>query len=157
MGGTLSPRIILVLPVRARSLGLALKAGRVVCHPSRTSDNRGIRFDQTPARQFQGNFMSPRSSINVSLKINGRDHDVTSPGCDTLLDILRDKLGMTGTKKGCDMGACGACTVLAGGRRIKSCCAVAASYDGRSITTIEGIGTLGKVHLLAHAFICHDT
>jgi len=100
--------------------------------------------------------MSPRSSINVSLKINGRDHDVTSPGCDTLLDILRDKLGMTGTKKGCDMGACGACTVLAGGRRIKSCLALAASYDGRSITTIEGIGTLDKLHPLQAAFIRHD-
>src|ERR1700736_3838936 len=156
MGGTLSPRIILVLPGRARNLRLSLKAGRVVCHPSRTSDNRGIRVDQTPARQFQGNFMSPRSSINVSLKINGRDHDVTSPGCDTLLDILRDKLGMTGTKKGCDMGACGACTVLVEGRRIKSCLALAASCDGRSITTIEGAGAAHKLHQLQAAFIRHD-
>jgi xanthine dehydrogenase YagT iron-sulfur-binding subunit len=63
---------------------------------------------------------------------------------------------MTGTKKGCDMGACGACTVLADGRRIKSCLALAASYDGRSITTIEGIGTLENLHPLQAAFIRHD-
>jgi xanthine dehydrogenase YagT iron-sulfur-binding subunit len=107
-------------------------------------------------RQFQGNFMPPGSSIDVSLKINGRDHEVSTPGCDTLLDVLRDKLGMTGTKKGCDMGACGACTVLADGRRIKSCLALAASYDGRSITTIEGIGTLDRLHPLQAAFIRHD-
>lgn len=100
--------------------------------------------------------MSPGSSIHVSLKINGRDHEVSTAGCDTLLDVLRDKLGMTGTKKGCDMGACGACTVLADGRRIKSCLALAASYDGRPITTIEGIGTLDNLHPLQAAFIRHD-
>ena len=100
--------------------------------------------------------MSPSSSINVSLKINGQDHEFSAPACDTLLDVLRDKLGMTGTKKGCDMGACGACTVLADGRRIKSCLALAASYDGRSITTIEGIGTLNSLHRLQAAFIRHD-
>jgi len=100
--------------------------------------------------------MSPGSSVTVSLKINGRDHEFPAPACDTLLDVLRDKLGMTGTKKGCDMGACGACTVLADGRRIKSCLALAASYHGRSITTIEGIGTLDNLHRLQDAFIRHD-
>ena len=100
--------------------------------------------------------MSPGSSIRISLKINGRDREFPAAACDTLLDVLRDKLGMTGTKKGCDMGACGACTVLADGRRIKSCLALAASYDGRSITTIEGIGTLDSLHPLQAAFIRHD-
>lgn len=100
--------------------------------------------------------MSPGWLISVSLKINGRDYEVSAPACDTLLDVLRDQLGMTGTKKGCDMGACGACTVLADGRRIKSCLALAASYDGRSITTIEGIGTLNNLHQLQAAFIRHD-
>ena len=100
--------------------------------------------------------MSPGSSIRISLKINGRDHEFPATACDTLLDVLRDKLGMTGTKKGCDMGACGACTVLAEGRRIKSCLALAASCDGRSITTIEGVGGADKLHRLQAAFIRHD-
>ena len=100
--------------------------------------------------------MSPASSINLALEINGRKHECSISASDTLLDVLRDRLGMTGTKKGCDMGACGACTVLADGRRIKSCLALAASCDGRSITTIEGIGTLDNLHRLQAAFIRHD-
>jgi xanthine dehydrogenase YagT iron-sulfur-binding subunit len=100
--------------------------------------------------------MSPGSFIGISLKINCRAHELSIPADNTLLDVLRDTLGMTGTKKSCDMGACGACTVLADGRRIKSCLALAASYDGRSITTIEGIGTADKLHQLQIAFIRHD-
>ena len=100
--------------------------------------------------------MSPGSSIRISLKINGRDHEFSATACDTLLDVLRDNLGMTGTKKGCDMGACGACTVLAEGRRIKSCLALAASCDCLSITTIEGVGGTDKLHQLQAAFIRHD-
>jgi xanthine dehydrogenase YagT iron-sulfur-binding subunit len=100
--------------------------------------------------------MSPGSSIGISLKINGRNREFPAAACDTLLDVLRDNLGMTGTKKGCDMGACGACTVLAEGRRIKSCLALAASCDCLSITTIEGVGGTDKLHQLQAAFIRHD-
>ena len=95
-------------------------------------------------------------SVNVLLNLNGEACQVESPACSTLLDVIRDQLGMTGTKKGCDMGACGACTVLANGRRIKSCLALAASYDGQSITTIEGIGTIDNLHPLQAAFTRHD-
>lgn len=96
------------------------------------------------------------SELSLSVTINGRRHDVCADACATLLDLIRDQLGLTGTKKGCDTGACGACTVLVDGRRIKSCLALAASYDGDAITTIEGIGTLDNLHPLQAAFVRHD-
>src|SRR5262249_46836741 len=74
----------------------------------------------------------------------------------TLLDALREYLDLTGTKKGCDHGQCGACTVLVNGRRIVSCLTLAVMRDGADITTIEGLATNGKLHPLQHAFISHD-
>ena len=100
--------------------------------------------------------LSPHRAIGVSLTINAQRYAVDVVPTATLLDLIRDQLGLTGTKKGCDMGACGACTVLAGGQRIKSCLALAASYDGADITTIEGIGTPDALHPLQAAFIRHD-
>ena len=100
--------------------------------------------------------MASDQRIEVSLLLNGQRVEVSVVPCATLLDLLRDELGLTGTKKGCDMGACGACTVLAQGRRIKSCLALAASYDGEAITTIEGIGSPDDLHPLQAAFIRHD-
>lgn len=94
--------------------------------------------------------------IGFSITINAKRHEVDIVPTATLLDLIRDQLGLTGTKKGCDMGACGACTVLASGQRIKSCLALAASYDGADVTTIEGIGTPGNFHPLQAAFIRHD-
>ena len=94
--------------------------------------------------------------IALSLTLNGEARDLTISPSATLLDLIRDQLGLTGTKKGCDMGACGACTILADGRRIKACLALAASYDGAAITTIEGIGTLAAPHPLQEAFVRHD-
>ena len=94
--------------------------------------------------------------LALALSINGKRHDVLVEAAATLLDLIRDQLGLTGTKKGCDMGACGACTVLVGGRSIVSCLALAAAYDGADITTIEGIGTLENLHPLQAAFIRHD-
>ncbi len=100
--------------------------------------------------------MSDDGRIALCLTLNGALRQVAVAPCDTLLDLIRDTLGLTGTKKGCDMGACGACTVLAGGRRIKACLALAASYDGETITTIEGIGAPDALHPLQDAFIRHD-
>ena len=94
--------------------------------------------------------------ITLSLAINGEARRARVFACASLLDVLRDELGLTGTKKGCDMGACGACTVLADGQRIKACLALAASYEGRQITTIEGIGTPEAPHPLQEAFVRHD-
>jgi xanthine dehydrogenase YagT iron-sulfur-binding subunit len=74
----------------------------------------------------------------------------------SLLDLFREHMGLTGTKKGCDQGACGACTVLVDGERINSCLALAVQYQGRAITTVEGLAEAGHLHPLQHAFIEHD-
>jgi xanthine dehydrogenase YagT iron-sulfur-binding subunit len=88
--------------------------------------------------------------------INEIDHDLDFDVRTSLLDLLRDHLHLSGTKKGCDQGACGACTVLADGERINSCLALAVQYEGRAIRTIEGIGTPTQLDRLQTAFIEHD-
>src|SRR5215813_9530680 len=94
-------------------------------------------------------------SVTFSLTLNGSVREVRVSPSTTLLDLIRDHLGLTGTKKGCDFGACGACTVLADGRRIKACLALAASYEGASITTIEGVAPETELHPLQAAFVKH--
>ena len=88
--------------------------------------------------------------------VNGETHEIEVDVRTSLLDLLRDHLHLTGTKKGCNQGGCGACTVLVDGERINSCLALAAQYDDRSITTIEGVGVLEALHPLQQAFIEHD-
>jgi xanthine dehydrogenase YagT iron-sulfur-binding subunit len=97
-----------------------------------------------------------KDGITLSLVINAQPVALRIEPRATLLDVIRDQLRLTGTKKGCDMGACGACTVLVSGRRIVSCLALAASFDGADITTIEGIGRPGELHPLQAAFVRHD-
>ena len=94
--------------------------------------------------------------IPVSLTINGTDTQLRVAPWTTLLDALRDRLGLTGTKKGCDHGQCGACTVLVDGRRINSCLTLAVMRDGAQVTTIEGLARGGALHALQQAFIDHD-
>jgi len=89
----------------------------------------------------------------MQFTINGSSHSVDCDVRTSLLDLLREHLGLTGTKKGCDQGACGACTVLVDGERINSCLALAVQYQSRSIITIEGIGSPGNLHPLQRAFI----
>jgi xanthine dehydrogenase YagT iron-sulfur-binding subunit len=101
--------------------------------------------------------MEYQMSLSISLTINGQARTVTldDPRV-TLLDLLRERLDLTGTKKGCDRGQCGACTVLVDGRRINSCLALAASADGAEITTIEGLAEGETLHAVQAAFIAHD-
>jgi xanthine dehydrogenase YagT iron-sulfur-binding subunit len=93
---------------------------------------------------------------SMKFMINDRPHEVEIDIRTSLLDLLRDHLHLTGTKKGCDQGACGACTVLVEGERINSCLALAVQYQGRAITTIEGVGAAGEMHALQRAFLEHD-
>lgn len=92
----------------------------------------------------------------MRFNINGTAVEVEADIRTSLLDLMRNYLGFTGTKKGCDQGACGACTVLVDGERINSCLALAVQYQGRNITTVEGLAANGNLHPLQKAFIEHD-
>jgi xanthine dehydrogenase YagT iron-sulfur-binding subunit len=102
--------------------------------------------------------MEARSNteLHVTLTINGVDRNASIEPCVTLLDLLREEFHLTGTKKGCDHGQCGACTVLVNGMRINSCLVLAVSRNGSEITTIEGIATPNELHPLQEAFVRHD-
>jgi xanthine dehydrogenase YagT iron-sulfur-binding subunit len=95
-------------------------------------------------------------TITISLHVNGRDHRLSLDPRVTLLDALREQLHLTGTKKGCDHGQCGACTVLVDGRRIYSCLTLAVTQAGARITTIEGLADGDRLHPVQEAFIKHD-
>ena len=98
---------------------------------------------------------APASSA-VTFTLNGRRQTLEVDNRTTLLDVLRERLKLTGTKKGCDHGQCGACTVLVEGRRINACLSLAVMHEGDSITTIEGLGTPERLHPMQAAFIKHD-
>jgi xanthine dehydrogenase YagT iron-sulfur-binding subunit len=108
----------------------------------------------TPRSQARGIPVPDR--INVTLHVNGVDRKLNIAPWTTLLDALRLHLDLTGTKKGCDHGQCGACTMLVDGRRINSCLALAVMKDGTQITTIEGLAQADLLHPLQQAFIAHD-
>lgn len=96
------------------------------------------------------------SRHSVTLQVNGNDHALEVQAWSSLLDVLREQLALTGTKKGCDHGQCGACTVLIDGRRINSCLTLAALQAGKAITTVEGLSDGQALHPLQEAFLQHD-
>ena len=100
--------------------------------------------------------LTPKRQLDVILRVNGVEHRLTLDVRTTLLDALRDGLHLTGTKKGCDLGHCGACTVLRDGRRIKACLTLAVMQQGAEIVTIEGLATDGDLHPVQAAFVEHD-
>jgi xanthine dehydrogenase YagT iron-sulfur-binding subunit len=99
---------------------------------------------------------APPAELQIGLTVNGEPKQLRVAPWTTLLDALREHLGLTGTKKGCDHGQCGACTVLVDGRRINSCLTLAVMRDGAEVTTIEGLGDEGELHPVQSAFIEHD-
>ena len=110
-----------------------------------------------PTREIVEISEAPESrTIPGRLRINGTEQIVALDPRSTVLDVVREQLGLTGTKKGCDHGQCGACTVLANGRRIVSCMALAVAYQDVELTTIEGLATGDQLHPMQAAFIEHD-
>ena len=99
---------------------------------------------------------SIEGAVPITLRINGKDHSLQIDPRTTLLDCLRETIALTGTKKGCDHGQCGACTVHVNGRRVLSCLNFALMHDGDEITTIEGLGTPEAMHPMQEAFFTHD-
>ena len=108
------------------------------------------------AARSRGEKFSAQAKTTVALRVNGVERKLVVAPWTTLLDALRLNLDLTGTKKGCDHGQCGACTVLIGGRRVLSCLTLAVMTDGAEVTTIEGLARDGKLHPLQQAFIEHD-
>ncbi len=100
---------------------------------------------------------APDPGLETTLKVNGQDHRLKLDPRTSLLDALRDHVGLTGTKKGCDQGQCGACTVHVDGKRVLSCLTLAVAVQGRAVTTIEGLAAAdGQLHPMQAAFIEHD-
>ena len=95
-------------------------------------------------------------SVELDIRVNGEPRRLVLDTRTSLLDALREHLGLTGAKKGCDHGQCGACTVLLDGRRVNACLVLAVAHDGAYVTTIEGLATDGELHPLQRAFIEHD-
>ena len=95
-------------------------------------------------------------AVPITLRVNGKDHQLRIDPRTTLLDCIRETVALTGTKKGCDHGQCGACTVHVNGRRVLSCLNLALLHDGAEITTIEGLGSPEALHPMQAAFVAHD-
>jgi xanthine dehydrogenase YagT iron-sulfur-binding subunit len=100
--------------------------------------------------------IEPPVLADIRLRINGTDHELTVDTRTSLLDLLREHLDLTGSKKGCDHGQCGACTILIDGRRANGCLALAVAHDGAEIVTVEGLAGGDELHALQRAFIEHD-
>ena len=115
--------------------------------------NSAVTLDREAAMRVAARPVGPQA---LRLTINGEEKHLDIEPWVTLLDLLRDRLDLTGTKKGCDHGQCGACTVLIDGKRINSCLKLAVTLNGAQITTIEGLGQPGNLHPLQAAFIEHD-
>lgn len=108
------------------------------------------------ATQASGDAPRPPVTAKVAMEVNGKSQELSLDTRTTLLDALREHLHLTGTKKGCDHGQCGACTVIVDGRRINSCLTLAVMHPGAKVTTIEGLGTPDELHPMQAAFVKHD-
>jgi xanthine dehydrogenase YagT iron-sulfur-binding subunit len=142
---------------RRRFLKQALITGGGVAAANLLLSYRLNIFAQTrTAASSSSSQIDSAGTIPVTLRVNGKSYPLQLEPQVTLLDALRERVGLTGSKKGCDRGQCGACTVLADGHRINSCLALAAAYEGAEITTVEGLAHGEELHPMQAAFIKHD-
>ena len=136
-------------PTRRDFLALAAAGGAAVAVTSLLPGTAAADVAPAAARPVDG-------TVHAQIKINGKDHPLDLDPRASLLDTLRETLGLTGTKKGCDHGQCGSCTVLVDGRRVNSCLTLALSAAGSEVTTIEGLAHGDELHPVQAAFIKHD-
>jgi xanthine dehydrogenase iron-sulfur cluster and FAD-binding subunit A len=130
---------------------------RCVAHPALHAVSQGKTVARASARDHQSvHRAEARSTMPITTTINGRSHSLTIPANRTLLDLLREDLGLTGTKCGCEIGECGACTVLLDGAPVNSCLVLAAQVDGREVLTVEGLARDGKLDPLQKSFLDYD-
>jgi xanthine dehydrogenase YagT iron-sulfur-binding subunit len=135
---------------RVGAAGVAMGTGQL--HSLALADSDDASQNAAPS----GGVPTDNDSVHVRLNVNGTLHELDIDPRTTLLDCVREHLRLTGTKKGCDHGQCGACTVHVDGRRVNSCLSLAATHEGEAITTIEGIGRPGNLHPMQAAFVEHD-
>ena len=136
---------------------MMLALTRTMPDPGGNRYNREHLMDEPVSRsRFRPEVVSKPREISITLHVNGERRTLSVAPWTTLLDALRERLQLTGTKKGCDHGQCGACTVLVEGRRVNTCLTLAVMKDGAHVTTIEGLATDGALHPLQQAFIDHD-
>jgi len=135
-----------------RSGGTAAAGAIAVCAPA-LATNASASGDPPAGGADSRNI---EGAVAVTLRINGKDHKLRVDPRTTLLDCIRETVALTGTKKGCDHGQCGACTVHVNGRRVNSCLSLALMHDGEEITTIEGLGTPEALHPMQAAFLACD-
>jgi xanthine dehydrogenase YagT iron-sulfur-binding subunit len=136
---------------------MMLALTRTMPDPGGNRYNREHLMDEPVSRsRFRPEVVLKPREISITLHVNGERRTLSVAPWTTLLDALRERLQLTGTKKGCDHGQCGACTVLVEGRRVNACLTLAVMKDGAHVTTIEGLATDGALHPLQQAFIDHD-
>ena len=136
-----------------RTTGTTAAAAVVAgCAPSQTK----VSSEKSASSAITTGMPKIEGAVPINLKINGKDHRLQIDPRTTLLDCIRETVALTGTKKGCDHGQCGACTVHVNGRRVNSCLSLALMHDGDEITTIEGLGTPDSMHPMQAAFVKRD-
>jgi xanthine dehydrogenase YagT iron-sulfur-binding subunit len=160
-GGRRSARALTEQALFAEQSGDQDKADELMAEATRidAEEVETVLREREPAHTSQSleqDRTGPASSFGIVLQVNGQRHEVTVDARTTLLDALRDRLHLTGTKRGCDLGQCGACTVLLDGRRVTACLVFAVMAEGQEIETIEGLARNGQLHPIQQAFIDTD-